>query len=67
MKEQLYGMLENNAEASWRPLRQHTTPSLILYNFSLISLELRTGLVEIREINTHSPFAIGLLHHNNIG
>jgi hypothetical protein len=41
MKEQLYGMLENNAEASWRPLRQHTTPSPILYNFSFISLELR--------------------------
>jgi hypothetical protein len=41
MKEQLYGMLENNAEASWRPLRQHTTPSPILYSFSLISLELR--------------------------
>jgi hypothetical protein len=55
MKEQLYGMLENNVKASWRPLRQHTTPSLILYNFSLISLELRTGLVEIREINIHSP------------
>jgi hypothetical protein len=33
MKEQLYGMLENNVEASWRPLRQHTTPSPILYSF----------------------------------
>jgi hypothetical protein len=33
MKEQLYGMLENNVEASWRPLRQHTTPSPILCNF----------------------------------
>jgi hypothetical protein len=33
MKEQLYDMLENSAEASWRPLRQHTTPSPILYSF----------------------------------
>jgi hypothetical protein len=41
MKEQLCGMLENNAEASWRPLRQHTTPSPILYSFSLINLELQ--------------------------
>jgi hypothetical protein len=41
MKEQLCGMLENNAEASWRPLTQHTTPSPILYRFSLINLELR--------------------------
>jgi hypothetical protein len=40
-KEQLYGMLENNAEASWRPLTQHTTPSPTLYSFSLINLELR--------------------------
>jgi hypothetical protein len=38
MKEQLYGKLENNAEASWRPLIQHTTLSPILCNFSLISL-----------------------------
>jgi hypothetical protein len=38
---QLYEMLENNAEASWKPLRHHTTLSPILYNFSLISLELR--------------------------
>jgi hypothetical protein len=41
MKGQLYGMPESSAEASWRPLRQHTTPSPILYNFSLIRLELR--------------------------
>jgi hypothetical protein len=34
-------MLENNVEASWRPLRQHTTPSPILYNFSLRSLKLQ--------------------------
>jgi hypothetical protein len=34
-------MLENSAEASWRPLRQHIAPSPILYNFSLINLELR--------------------------
>jgi hypothetical protein len=34
-------MLENNAEASWRPLTQHTIPSPILYNFSLINLKLR--------------------------
>jgi hypothetical protein len=37
MKEQLYGMLENNVEASWRPLRRHTAPSPILYSFSLIN------------------------------
>jgi hypothetical protein len=34
-------MLENNVEASWRPLTQHTTPSPILYSFSLINLELQ--------------------------
>jgi hypothetical protein len=37
MKEQLYGMLESSVEASWRPLRQHITPSPIMYNFSLIN------------------------------
>jgi hypothetical protein len=41
MKEQLCDMLENNAEASLRPLTQHTTPSPIMYSFSLINLELR--------------------------
>jgi hypothetical protein len=41
MKEQLCGMLENNAEAFWRALTQHTTPTPILYTFSLINLELR--------------------------
>jgi hypothetical protein len=41
MKEQLYDMLENNVEASWRPSTQHIIPSPILYNFSLINLELR--------------------------
>ena len=35
MKEQLYDMLESNAEASWRPSIQHTVPSPILCNFSL--------------------------------
>jgi hypothetical protein len=39
MKEQLFDMLENNAKVSWRPLTQHTTPSPILYSFSLINLE----------------------------
>jgi hypothetical protein len=33
MKGQLYGTPESSAEASWRPLRQHTTPSPILYFF----------------------------------
>jgi hypothetical protein len=40
-KEQLYDMLENNAEASWRPSTQHIASCPILYNFSLISLEVR--------------------------
>jgi hypothetical protein len=39
-KEQLYDMLESSVEASWRPSTQHIAPSPILYNFSLISLEL---------------------------
>jgi hypothetical protein len=37
MKVQLYDRLENNAEAFWRPLAQHTVPSPILCNFSLIN------------------------------
>jgi hypothetical protein len=41
MKEQLCGMLENNVKASRRPLTQHTTPSPIMYSFSLMNLELR--------------------------
>jgi hypothetical protein len=36
MKGLLYDMLESNVEAFWRPLTQHTTPSPILCNFSLI-------------------------------
>jgi hypothetical protein len=40
MKEQLCDMLENNAEASWTPLTQHTTPSPIMYSFSLINSKL---------------------------
>jgi hypothetical protein len=40
-REQLYGKLGNNAEASWRPLIQHAALSPILCNFSLISLTLR--------------------------
>jgi hypothetical protein len=40
-REQLYGKLENNAEASWRPLIQHITLSPIMRNFSLKSLILR--------------------------
>jgi hypothetical protein len=32
-KEQLCDMLENNAEAFWRPLTQHIAPSPILYIF----------------------------------
>jgi hypothetical protein len=41
MKEQLCDMPENNAEASWTPLTQCTTPSPILYSFSLINSKLR--------------------------
>jgi hypothetical protein len=37
MKGLLYDMLESNAEAFWRPLTQHTIPSPILCNFSLIN------------------------------
>jgi hypothetical protein len=48
MKEQLYGMLENNAEASWRPLTPRTTPSPIMYSCSLINLELqRQSILEL--------------------
>jgi hypothetical protein len=36
-KGQLYCMLENSAEASWKPSKQHTAPSPILNNFSLIN------------------------------
>jgi hypothetical protein len=32
-KEQLCGMLENNAEAFWRPLTQHIAPFPILCKF----------------------------------
>jgi hypothetical protein len=37
MKVLLYDMLESNAEVSWRPSTQHTIPSPILCNFSLIN------------------------------
>jgi hypothetical protein len=37
MKGLLYDMLESNAEAFWRPSTQHTIPSPILCNFSLIN------------------------------
>jgi hypothetical protein len=37
MKGLLYDRLESNAEAFFRPLAQHTTPSPILCNFSLIN------------------------------
>jgi hypothetical protein len=37
MKALLYDMLESNVEASWRPSTQHTIPSPILCNFSLIT------------------------------
>jgi hypothetical protein len=41
MKEQLCDMLENKSEASWTPSTQQTTPSPILYSFSLINSKLR--------------------------
>jgi hypothetical protein len=41
MKVQLYDRLESNAEAFWRPLAQHTAPSPILCDFSMINLVLR--------------------------
>jgi hypothetical protein len=40
MKEQLCDMPENNAEVSWTLSTQHTTPSPILYSFSLINSKL---------------------------
>jgi hypothetical protein len=40
-REQLYGKLRNNTEASWKPLIQHTTLSPTLCNFSLINLTLQ--------------------------
>jgi hypothetical protein len=41
-------MLENNAEAFWKPLTQHIIPSPILCNFSLMDLELqRRSILEL--------------------
>jgi hypothetical protein len=37
MREQLYDKPRNNVEASWKPLRQHTTLFPTLCNFSLTS------------------------------